>query len=156
VSVSHSIASLRFLSAMDWKEFVETLSLVDQTLRDDPAGVYGDMDFATRDLYRHSVESLARRSSLTETEVARQAVQLAIEAMRRHDRRDRRSHVAFYLIDRGLPALEKAARAGWAWSAIGSRSVQRFPLTFYAGGIILFTLASSAWFVLLAHDWQLP
>ena len=30
VSVSHSIASLRFLSAMDWKEFVETLSLVDR------------------------------------------------------------------------------------------------------------------------------
>src|SRR5665811_2172366 len=40
VSVSHSIASLRFLSAMDWKEFVETLSLVEATLRKDPAGVY--------------------------------------------------------------------------------------------------------------------
>ncbi len=40
VSVSHSIASLRFLSAMDWKEFVETLSLVEQTLRTDPARVY--------------------------------------------------------------------------------------------------------------------
>ena len=53
VSVSHSIASLRFLSAMDWKEFVESLSLVEQTLRGDPADVYRDMDFATRDRYRH-------------------------------------------------------------------------------------------------------
>ena len=43
VSVSHSIASLRFLSAMDWKGFVESLSLVDQTLRKDPAGVFGEM-----------------------------------------------------------------------------------------------------------------
>src|SRR5205085_1177000 len=33
VSVSHSISSLRLLSAIDWKEFVETLSLVEQTLR---------------------------------------------------------------------------------------------------------------------------
>jgi cyclic beta-1,2-glucan synthetase len=33
VSVSHSITSLRFLSAMDWKEFVESLSLVETTLR---------------------------------------------------------------------------------------------------------------------------
>ena len=32
VSVSHSIASLRFLSAMDWKEFVEKLSLVEEIL----------------------------------------------------------------------------------------------------------------------------
>ena len=58
VSVSHSIASLRFLSAMDWKEFVETLSLVEQTLRSDPADVYIAMDFSTRDRYRHSVEAL--------------------------------------------------------------------------------------------------
>src|SRR5580658_3903807 len=32
VSVSHSISSLRFLSAMDWKEFVETFSHVEKTL----------------------------------------------------------------------------------------------------------------------------
>src|SRR5208283_2157550 len=40
VSVSHSIASLRSLSAMDWKEFVETLSRVEETLCSDPSGVY--------------------------------------------------------------------------------------------------------------------
>jgi hypothetical protein len=45
VSVSHSINSLRFLSAMDWKEFVETLSRVEARLRTDPADVYGKMDF---------------------------------------------------------------------------------------------------------------
>ena len=77
VSVSHSIASLRFLSAMDWKEFVETLSRVDQILRKDPAGVYGQMDFATRDRYRHAVEFLARHSQLSEAEVAEKAIELA-------------------------------------------------------------------------------
>ena len=39
LSVSHSIASLRFLGAMDSKAFVEGLSLVDHTLRKDPADV---------------------------------------------------------------------------------------------------------------------
>ncbi|MDP1634541.1 MAG: cyclic beta 1-2 glucan synthetase, partial [Gallionellaceae bacterium] len=58
VSVSHCIASLRFLSAMDWKEFVEALSLVEATLRTDPADVHGRMDFSTRDRYRHAVEFL--------------------------------------------------------------------------------------------------
>lgn len=53
VSFSHSIASLRFLSAMDWKEFVETLSVVESTLRGNPAAVYRAMDFSTRDRYRH-------------------------------------------------------------------------------------------------------
>src|SRR6185295_7595434 len=58
VSVSHSIASLRFLSAMDWKDFVESLSLVDHTLRTDPTDVYREMDFLTRDRYRHAIETM--------------------------------------------------------------------------------------------------
>jgi hypothetical protein len=38
VSVGNSISSMRFLDAMDWREFVETLSAVEQALRTDPAG----------------------------------------------------------------------------------------------------------------------
>ncbi|MCX5886760.1 MAG: cyclic beta 1-2 glucan synthetase, partial [Proteobacteria bacterium] len=80
VSMSNSIGSLRFLGAMDWREFVETMSIVEQTLREDPGGVYGKMDFATRDRYRHAVEKIAKSSGRSETEVARQAIQLAGEA----------------------------------------------------------------------------
>src|SRR5690606_22610252 len=60
ISISNSIGSLRFLSAMEWREFVETMSVVEQTLRHDPAQVYASMDFATRDRYRHVIEKLAR------------------------------------------------------------------------------------------------
>ena len=35
VSMSNSIGSLRFLGAMDWREFVETMSVVEQILRED-------------------------------------------------------------------------------------------------------------------------
>jgi hypothetical protein len=56
VSVGHAIGSLRFLGALDWREFVESQSAVEHALREDPADVYNDMDFATRDAYRHEVE----------------------------------------------------------------------------------------------------
>jgi len=59
VSISNSIGSLRFLDGTDWREFVETISVVEETLREDPAGVYSQMDFATRDRYRHVVERTA-------------------------------------------------------------------------------------------------
>lgn len=72
VSMSNT-GSLRFLAAMDWREFVEAQSLVEQTFHEDPAGVYGQMDFATRDRYRHAVEKLAKSSPLSEGDVARQA-----------------------------------------------------------------------------------
>src|SRR5581483_11652891 len=77
VSISNSIGSLRFLGAMDWRAFVETMSLVEQTLREDAGGVYRDMDFATRDRYRHVVDRLAKRSPLSEIQIAHAAIQLA-------------------------------------------------------------------------------
>jgi hypothetical protein len=80
VSISNSIGSLRFLAAMDWREFVETMSVVEHKLREDPGGVYARMDFASRDRYRHVVEKLAKASGLSESEVARKAIQLANES----------------------------------------------------------------------------
>ena len=77
VSVSNSIGSLRFLAMMDWREFVEGMSVVDATLRQDPAGTYALMDFATRDRYRHSAERIARRGGLVENTVAEKALELA-------------------------------------------------------------------------------
>ena len=70
VSISNSIGSLRFLGAMDWRDFVETLSVAEQKLREDPVAIYGMMDFATRDRYRHVVEKISKQSRLTEGEVA--------------------------------------------------------------------------------------
>jgi ribosomal protein S7 len=77
VSIANSIGSLRFLGTMDWQEFVETMSVVEQTLRQDPADIYGKMEFATRDQYRHAIEKIAKRSRYSEVEVAQQALQLA-------------------------------------------------------------------------------
>ncbi len=160
VSVSHSISSLRLLSAIDWKEFVETLSLVEQTLRGEPADVYGDMDFATRDRYRHVVETLARQSALSEIEVARKAVELAQESAQQESPEDRTAHVGFYLIDKGLPRLESAVGARWRWKGFPERSIRRFPFTLYVGGISLFTLLTTFGFVRIAGTrgvtgWQL-
>ena len=92
------------------------MSVVEQTLREDPAGVYGAMDFATRDRYRHAIEKLAHGTRLTEGEVARRAIDLARAGSAR-DRGvaeasgdDRVAHVGFYLIGKGLPQLERSAQ----------------------------------------------
>ena len=108
VSIGNSINSLRFLNSNDWRQFVGEQSLVEQTLAGDPAGLYAKMDFATRDRYRHAVEGIARRSQLTEYDVALKAVQLA-ESQAREKPDDRAAHVGYYLVDRGRPVLERLA-----------------------------------------------
>ena len=107
VSVSASIGSLRFLGAMDWREFVETMSSVELQLRQDPGGVYGAMAFVTRDQYRHAVERLAKICGRDEWEVAGQAVQLAKGQPAEVARDDRKRHVGYYLVDDGREQLER-------------------------------------------------
>jgi cellobiose phosphorylase len=160
VSVSHSIASLRFLSAMDWKAFVEGLSLVDEILRSDPAGVYSKMDFSTRDRYRHSVEAISRHSKFSEVDVAHKTAQLAAEGARLKGNEDRIAHVGFYLMDRGHATLGRAANVRWPWGTFIERSIRCFPLTFYVGGIATLTALSTFVFVLQAgtrevQGWEL-
>jgi hypothetical protein len=156
VSISHSIASLRLLSATDWKEFVETLSLVEKTLRCDPAGVYGAMDFATRDRYRHAVEFFARHGRLPEADVARQAVQLAAESAQQLGRSDRSAHVGYYLIDKGRPELGRRVDVRWPGRSVIERTIHRFPLAFYVGGIGLVTVLATLGPVQLARAPEVP
>ena len=77
-TVRHIIGSMRWMSSIDWLEFFESVSLVDEELRTAPA--YSAMDFATRDEYRKQVELLSRGSGRSEIEVAREAVLMARNA----------------------------------------------------------------------------
>ncbi|MGV8921961.1 MAG: GH36-type glycosyl hydrolase domain-containing protein [Thermomonas sp.] len=134
VSIGNSIGSLRALANMDWSEFVEDLSVVEQILRDDPAAIHGRMDFDTRDSYRHVVERLARISGLEEPEVARAALKLAQAYARTPVPAAARaigSHIGFYLVDDGLVQLKvvlKASGSKWRWMLQRPR---RIPLPFY-------------------------
>jgi len=142
LSVSHCISSLRFIGTTDWSDFVEDVSLVERTLRNDPEGIYGLMDFHTRDRYRHVIESLAMKSALSEVQLAQEAIKLAKEAaVLVLD--TKKVHVGFYLVDDGYNALKKAANQKKTVGAAVEESIHRFPLFFYAGSIVLLTLLGS-------------
>ncbi len=143
VSVSHSITSLRLLSALDWKDFVESLSLVETTLQNDPAGVYRRMDFSTRDRYRHAVEFMARHSGCAEGEVAALAVATALAAAEKRGSHDRTAHVGYYLIDQGQAALGRKLNLHHPWQSLSERAIHQFPATFYMGGIGGITLVTT-------------
>jgi cyclic beta-1,2-glucan synthetase len=78
VTVRNIITSMRLISNLDWADFFESVSLVDDQLRGDSA--FAEMDFSTRNLYRSAIEELARGSKLTELEVTHHALQAANDA----------------------------------------------------------------------------
>jgi cyclic beta-1,2-glucan synthetase len=140
VSVGNSIGSFRFLESMDWRKFVEGTSAVEKALHMDPVGTYGRMDFATRDRYRHTVERITKCSLYSEEEVAFMAVKLAQKSLEARGSDDRSAHVGFYLIDKGLPELERAAGMSRSLMESLRRTVHQSPLFCYLGAITLVTV----------------
>ena len=150
VSVSNSISSLRLLMSIDWRDFVEAQSIVEQTLRSDTSGIYPQMDFATRDNYRHVIENLARHSEHSENDIADIALRLA--ANKEPNENPHQDHLGYYLIGKGRRQTKKAA--GIRTSASGT--IQDFfssnRLAAYLGAILLITASISALFLVKALD----
>lgn len=147
ISIANSISSLRFIGAMDWKAYVESLSAVEHALSDDPASMYASQDFATRDRYRHVIEEVARDSSYAELGVAREAIALAQDAASRLGSVDRTAHVGYYLIEQGRQQLELAVGKRIAWQEAFTRKSRNFSLPLYLTPIMLLTVLPT-WLVL--------
>jgi len=110
VSVRNCIGTLRIIGATDWQEFVESLSSVEKVLIQDVSGVYPMMDFATRDQYRHVVESISKVSPLSETEVAEKVLELSKKLPGNGPKSKRYRHIGYFLINKGLLQTEQAAQ----------------------------------------------
>ncbi len=151
VSISNSIRSLRSLGATDWKEFVESTSVVEKTLREDPAASYGKMDFMTRDRYRHVVEATARRGRLPEDDVARCAIELARNRSQSAGIAERGAHVGFYLIDKGFALLQRSVKVRVSPSLALRNIGRRLALALYVGSAVFLTVFFAAGLVEIAH-----
>src|SRR5687767_11158776 len=133
VTVGNVITSMRLHSTHDWRDFFETVSLIDRELAKDPARIYARMDFATRDRYRKVVERIGKRAKLNELDVARSALRLAEAASTKSGnptvkegadartapsllpsaagapadaKESSQAHIGYFLIGRGLGQLE--------------------------------------------------
>ena len=148
VTVRNVITSMRLISAVDWAEFFESVSHVDAVLR--ASSDFVEMDFPTRDRYRHAIEELARGSGHTEIKVARLAVAAAKRAAPEGPNRDgataRREHdPGYYLISRGRHAVEtelgfRAPFRDWIVRANAAAGILGYLGTIAAVSAIIFAL----------------
>ena len=107
ISIGNAITSLRQLSLLDWREIFEGQSHVEQILRRDPASIYQDMDFETRNQYREAIEVLAKGSGVEQVQVARKAIELAGAGESREGWKSRQKHVGTYLIGEARKQFSK-------------------------------------------------
>ncbi len=130
-AVERAVSGLRAAERLRWRELIERVSVVDRALRHDPGGVYGRMEFESRDLYRQAVEKMAESSRLSEEEVALLAVAMAWG----EEPGTRRAHVGYFLVDAGAARLRKRARCRMSPAETARALAYRFPNAVYLGGI---------------------
>ncbi len=155
--MANLIGSLRLVSTFDWSEFFESVSLVEQVLQRDPAAVYGRMDFASRDRYRHAVEEVAEATGDAQVRVALKSVERARQASERAPGAAE-GHVGYYLIGAGRQQFERGI--GWE-PGVGVRLRRAFfqhATIGYLGTIALGTSALIAGAVIYARaqGWSWP
>ncbi|MBC7202709.1 MAG: cyclic beta 1-2 glucan synthetase, partial [Pusillimonas sp.] len=144
ISIANSIRSLRFISAVDWKHHVESLSIVENTLREDPSGIYAQQDFTTRDRYRNAIENVTRGGACSEMTVAREAIVLARAAASQRGLHHRTAHVGYYLIDGGRSTLERAVGCRLSIQTRVKRAGRHVRLSLYLVPVLLLTLFATA------------
>lgn len=151
VSIGNSIVSLKTISTMDWTDIFESLSQVEKILRQDPAEVYGRMDFESRDYYRHTVEKLARIYNTSETLIALKAVECASEKIGGGENKENpAAHVGYYLVGKGRNELvEKIGTKTGVVQTFASR-VMSHPTALYLGSIAVITIGISLAFACYA------
>ncbi|WP_419823103.1 GH36-type glycosyl hydrolase domain-containing protein [Anoxybacterium hadale] len=129
VSMGNCIASLKYISSVNWSDIFESISFLEKILMQDPDGTYPQMDINSRNHYKVQIGSLARIHQVSELHIAQEAIELAKEAMHeiaagqeeRVVKSDRipkeadqskqradmkRCHVGWYLVGKGLKTLE--------------------------------------------------
>ncbi|MFN2491531.1 MAG: GH36-type glycosyl hydrolase domain-containing protein [Pyrinomonadaceae bacterium] len=140
VTVGNIITSMRLLSTLDWRDFFESVSLIEPLLGKDPAGAYSKMEFATRDRYRHVIERIAKATRSNELEIARRTVELAQAAAQENDQTENnraQQHVGYYFVDSGLTRLEES----FAYHPTLTERLRRFFLR-HATAVYLGTFAA--------------
>ena len=141
VSVANAVTSLRLCATLDWPEYVEEVSLVEQVLQRDPAGAYGRMDFLSRDQLRRAVEELARPSGEGQVRVALKAIESARQAAAQGSASDRPAHAGYHLVDRGRAELEADLAFRPTVMMRGRRALLTCATGLYLGAIAAITAA---------------
>ncbi|MBC3796902.1 GH36-type glycosyl hydrolase domain-containing protein [Acetobacterium tundrae] len=147
VTMGNSITSIHFFSSLDWSDLFESVSMVEQILKQDPDGTYPLMDIATRSHYRTKVEELALSFGVSELYLAKMAIAFAKEAYIKSNQSEsvdasiqRTWHVGYYLIGNGIKNLENREKKINSFSPKAESMGKKNPGILYIGSMGLITL----------------
>ena len=103
ISMGNCITSIKKIQRINFLDIFEKINGVEGILNNDPAGIYENMEYKTKEYYRNTIKEIARKTNMSEIYVAKKTIELCNQK----DVGSRQSHIGYYLIDEGKNELYK-------------------------------------------------
>ena len=164
IKISIYIQSLKNISLFDWRIALENVSSVHKEFLKDPSGVYGNMDYESRDFYRKTLEKICEKNNLNEYMECVKILDLCKNGDTNCSR-----HVGYYLLDEGSKRFknvrfsEKFKKISYFTSIFsGIFFIELFLLKYFNGilysrflsfgvSIVFLVLVSDIWINIINH-----
>ena len=107
-SLGNNITSIKNINRINFKELFENLNKVEEILSKDPSGIFDKMTQDTKDMYLKVITDISKKINISEIYIASKVI-LLCNRYKDVDKNDlrifRKSHVGYYLIDKGREEL---------------------------------------------------
>lgn len=76
VLIGNSITSIKEIQRINFLEIFEKINGVEEILKQDPAKVYSNMDYKTKEYYRGKIKELSKKTKISEIYIARKNIRI--------------------------------------------------------------------------------
>ena len=101
ISMANCITSIKKIQRINFLEIFEETNGVEEILNKDPAGIYENMEYKTKEYYRNSIKEIAQKTKISEIYISKKAIELCEQ----NKENTKQSHIGYYLIDDGREEL---------------------------------------------------
>ena len=118
VSMGNAITSINTILRINFLEIFEEINGVEEILKKDPACVYENMDYKTKIYYRDTIKDLSKKTKISEIYIAKKCLEFAQNSYDELNGKEldiikdnnkilnlKKSHIGYYLIDKGKQEL---------------------------------------------------
>ena len=106
VSLGNSIISLKEILRVNFLSLFEEINGVEDILKKDPAKVYSNMDYKTKEYYRNQIKQISEKTKISELYISKKVVELSRRYVNAKTIEDKKkSHIGYYLISDGKSEL---------------------------------------------------
>ena len=117
ITIGNCITSIKKIQRINFLQIFEKINGVEEVLRKDPAGVYENMDYKTKEDYRNKIKEISKKTKISEMYIAQKLLELANEAKGKMQEnlynteiiteKSKKTHIGYYLFGKNVNILYK-------------------------------------------------